>query len=134
MIYMLSEDMGHFFQIWSLAISLHISCSVQFDAVHQLHTTNLEFSGEQQPGQNMAAVRTVPHHQYEVFCCPSRLPATCATSITEIRRKFQRWIFCETSLLRNSSLILNIGQNNLVLLAFTQAGEAYFFFQRYVEE
>lgn len=75
MIYMLSEDMGHFFQIWSLGITLHISCSVQFDALvcNQLSTTYLESSGEQQTGQN-TAVRTVPHHQYEDFCFPSRLP------------------------------------------------------------
>lgn len=121
--------MGHFFQIWSLAISLHISCSVRFDAVvcNQLSTENLEFSGEKHTGQNLT-INT------RLSAAPADCPATRTTSVTEIRRKLQRWIFCETSLLRNSSLILSIGQNNLVLLISTLAGQVYFFFQKYMEE
>lgn len=133
MIHMLSEDMGHFFQIWSLPISLHIFCSAQFDAVvcNELSTTNLEFSGEQQTGQNTAAVRTVPLHQYEVLCCPSRW--VCYHICNWHQKKTTEVNFLWNFIVEEFFTDF-IGQNNLVLHTSTQGGQVYFFFQRCAEE
>lgn len=38
--------------------------------------------------------------------CAAPADGSATTSVTNIRKKLQRWIFCETSLLKNSSLIL----------------------------
>lgn len=76
-IYALSGDTGHFFQIWSLVTSTHIFGSIRFDAVvcDLLGTTNLEISEEEQTVQNGAAKHLTANRTLTIASV--RCPSSC---------------------------------------------------------
>ena len=139
MIYALSEDMGHFFQIHSSATSTHIFGSARLMLLCVIYTgqQTLKSLGN---GKQYRMLQSVSLAKYlttstRFSVAPPHWPGSCTTSITEIRIKLQRCIFYKTSLLRNSPLIFSISQNPLVLITSIQdRQEVYSVFQSYVEE